>query len=52
MCLPSRLPGPECPCPLQERYAQYTACVAEQQLEPMRLQEFFRHSQDRGIPAL
>jgi hypothetical protein len=37
---------------LQEQYAKYTTLAAEQQLEPLSLRAFYRHSQDRGIPVL
>lgn len=40
-------------CP-QEQYQRYRECMAEQRLSPLRLRDFFKHSQprDRGAPAL
>lgn len=40
------------PCPQQERYREYRRCMAEQQLSPVRLRDFFKHSDERGVPAL
>lgn len=36
----------------QERYREYRRCMAEQQLSPVRLRDFFKHSDERGVPAL
>lgn len=39
---------------MQEQYSQYIALAAEQQLAPLSMREFYKHSQpeDRGIPVL
>ncbi|PRW58566.1 hypothetical protein C2E21_2749 [Chlorella sorokiniana] len=37
---------------VQERYREYRRCMAEQQLSPVRLRDFFKHSDERGVPAL
>lgn len=39
---------------VQEQYQRYRECMAEQRLSPLRLRDFFKHSQprDRGAPAL
>ncbi len=38
--------------PPQERYQEYRRCMAEQQLSPVRLRAFFKHTDERGVPAL
>lgn len=40
------------PFPAQERYQEYRRCMAEQQLSPVPLRDFFKHSDERGVPAL
>lgn len=47
-------PKSPCPTPLppQDRYQEYRRCMAEQQLSPVRLREFFKHVEERGVPAL